>query len=73
MANATFVGSDECRNVMKGFIQTGRGRSTPRMDGGCQKDPAAILGDFDAPTAPKSFKNSTSHIPSEAASGGRGL
>lgn len=56
MVNATFVGSDECRKCHERLYSNWKGTLHAKMLQDAKKDPAALLGDFDAPTAPKTFK-----------------
>ncbi|MBI4688200.1 MAG: hypothetical protein HY756_10570 [Nitrospirae bacterium] len=56
MANATFVGSGECRKCHERIYSNWKGTLHARMMVDAKKDPSAVLGDFDSATSPKSFK-----------------
>lgn len=56
MVNATFVGSEECRKCHERLYSNWKGTLHAKMLQDVKKDPAALLGDFDAPTVPKTFK-----------------
>lgn len=61
MVNATFVGSDECRKCHERLYSNWKGTLHARMMIDAKKDPTAIIGDFDVPTAPKTLKKEDIH------------